>query len=68
MAVQWTFYGVTVLWIMVAVSILFIYVNVQNQQIFSDPLTGLNNRRRFAQYLEMRAQSAPSRGAAGSTR
>ena len=61
-AVQWTFYGVTALWIMVAVSILFIYVNVQNQQIFSDPLTGLNNRRRFAQYLEMRAQSAPSEG------
>ena len=61
-AVQWSFYGVTMLWIMVAVSILFIYVNVQNQQIFTDPLTGLNNRRRFAQYLEMRAQSAPPEG------
>ena len=49
-------------WIMVAVSILFIYINVQNQQIFSDPLTGLNNRRRFSQYLEMRAQAIQSEG------
>ena len=60
--VQWMFYGVTMLWIMVAVSILFIYINVQNQQIFSDPLTGLNNRRRFSQYLEMRAQAIQSEG------
>ena len=61
-AVQWSFYGVTILWIMVAVSILFIYINVQNQQIFSDPLTGLNNRRRFSQYLDVRAQTARPEG------
>ena len=61
-AVQWSFYGVTILWIMVAVSILFIYINVQNQQIFSDPLTGLNNRRRFVQYLNARAQSPQGEG------
>ena len=61
-AVQWSFYGVTILWIMVAVSILFIYINVQNQQIFSDPLTGLNNRRRFSQYLDVRAQTALPEG------
>lgn len=61
-AVQWTFYGVTILWVMVAVSILFIYINVQNQQIFSDPLTGLNNRRRFSQYLDTRAQAALPEG------
>ena len=60
--VQWAFYGVTILWIMVAVSILFIYINVQNQQIFSDPLTGLNNRRRFSQYLDVRAQTALPEG------
>ena len=65
-AVQWSFYGVTILWIMVAVSILFIYINVQNQQIFSDPLTGLNNRRRFSQYLDVRAQTALPEGS-GST-
>ena len=61
-AVQWTFYGVTMLWIMVSVSILFIYINVQNQQIFTDPLTGLNNRRRFTQYLAIRTQAALPEG------
>ena len=59
-AVQWSIYGITLLWVMSAVSVLFVYVNVQNQQIFTDPLTGLNNRRRFVQYLELRA--APPAG------
>lgn len=60
--VQWLFYGVTVLWVMAAVAILFVYLNVQNEQIFSDPLTGLNNRRRFVQYLSLRAQTALPEG------
>ena len=60
--VQWLLYGVTILWVMVAIAILFVYINVQNEQIFSDPLTGLNNRRRFSQYLGLRAQSVPGEG------
>lgn len=53
-AIQWAVYGISVLWVMAAVSVLFIYINVQNQQIFSDPLTGLNNRRRLEQFTEIR--------------
>ncbi len=42
--IQMLFYGVSITWILIALSFVIIYVNFQNTQLFIDPLTGINNR------------------------
>lgn len=44
--------GLSTLWPAVVISILFIYINIQNQRINTDPLTGLYNRRQLEARLE----------------
>ncbi len=39
-----------------SVSILFVYINTQNQKITMDGLTGLNNRREFDRYLHKKIE------------
>lgn len=56
--VQWLFYGVSVIWLSCVVSEVLIYINVLSRQISTDVLTGLNNRRKLNQYLEMKLASA----------
>lgn len=41
-------------WPSMALAVLFAYVNVQNTQIATDALTGLNNRSSFDRYLQAR--------------
>lgn len=48
---QSVFYGTSLLWICVTLSCLMIYINVQNTQISTDALTGLNNRYQFDKHL-----------------
>ena len=43
--IQLFFYGVSLNWILASVSILLVYIDAQNRQISTDPLSGLNNRR-----------------------
>ncbi len=50
--IQWLFYGLSIIWIGSAISLLIIYFNLQNTLITTDVLTGLNNRRRFETYIE----------------
>lgn len=45
--IQMVYYGISLVWICVAISLLMLFVNVQNRQIATDALTGLNNRRQF---------------------
>ena len=45
------FYGLSLNWILAAVSILLVYIDAQNRQISTDPLTGLNNRRELSKFL-----------------
>jgi len=45
------FYGLSLNWILAAVSVLFVYIDAQNRQISTDPLTGLNNRRELSKFL-----------------
>lgn len=45
-------YNIPLVWPAFTLSILNIYVNSQNQQISTDSLTGLNNRRQFDYYLK----------------
>ena len=49
--VQMFFYGVSLTWILVSVAILLVFLDSQNRQISTDPLTGLNNRRELSKYL-----------------
>lgn len=49
---QFLFYGIGFTWTSIALAQLMIYINVQNRQISTDELTGVNNRRRFNRYLD----------------
>ena len=50
--IQVEFFGVTLIWISIAVSMLIIFLNVQSQEINKDSLTGLLNRRYLDTYLD----------------
>lgn len=45
-------YGVSLIWICVVLSILMIFINFQNQQISTDPLTKINNRSQLDKYMQ----------------
>lgn len=58
---QTMFYGISLLWPCVTLSILIIFINLQNDQIHKDYLTGLFNRRELDRYLQYTAQSLGNR-------
>lgn len=49
--IQLIFYGVNFTWFLATISILQVYIDSQNRQISTDPLTGLNNRRELTKFL-----------------
>ena len=55
---QWMFYGLSIIWISAVFSIIMVYTNVLSRQISTDPLTGLNNRRKLNRYLDIKINSA----------
>ncbi|HNW85858.1 MAG TPA: GGDEF domain-containing protein [Candidatus Limiplasma sp.] len=57
-ALQWMFYGLSLIWICMVLSIVMVYTNVLSRQISTDPLTGLNNRRKLNRYIDMRINSS----------
>ena len=46
------FYGISLIWPCVSLSLLMLYINIQNNQLYTDYLTGLHNRRLLDQYLD----------------
>jgi diguanylate cyclase (GGDEF)-like protein len=50
-------YGLVTTWIGVTLSLLMCYVYLQNSNLAMDPLTGLNNRRRFDEYIAGQEES-----------
>jgi len=56
--VQGLFYGVYLLWPSMALSLLIIYIGIQNDQLLIDELTGINNRRSFDRTLARRISAA----------
>lgn len=58
--VQVLFYGTTLLWSSITVSILLVHTNVQSNQIFMDHLTGVFNRRQLDVFLSDRMRAAKS--------
>ncbi|OPJ60949.1 GGDEF domain-containing protein [Clostridium oryzae] len=49
--IQYLFYGISLVWICTTVSILIIFINIQNNQLYTDHLTGLYNRRQLDYYF-----------------
>lgn len=45
-------YGVSLVWICMTASILVVFINIQNNQLYKDHLTGLFNRRQLDNYLQ----------------
>ncbi len=55
--IQTFFYGFSLIWPCVTISILIIFINIQSDQLHKDYLTGLFNRRQLDNYLQMKKQS-----------
>ena len=56
--IQLMFYGVTLLWSSITISIFIVHTSVQNKQFYLDHLTGVFNRRQMDNYLYNRIQNA----------
>lgn len=50
-------FGFSLIWPCVSISILIIYINIQNEQLHKDYLTGLFNRRQLDNYLQYALQN-----------
>ncbi|HWT74452.1 MAG TPA: GGDEF domain-containing protein [Mobilitalea sp.] len=48
---QLTFYGISLIWVGMTLSVLIIFINIQNEQMYMDYLTGLFNRRQLDFFL-----------------
>ena len=49
--IQTFVYGVSLIWVFVAISIMLMYIDSINRQVSIDPLTGINNRRELTKYI-----------------
>ena len=58
--VQTFVYGVSLIWVFVAIGLMLLYIDSLNRQISADPLTGINNRRELSRYI-LRETKEPSR-------
>jgi len=54
---QVTFYGISLILNSVVISLLIIFLNIQNQSMSTDYLTGINNRKSLESYLESKINS-----------
>lgn len=50
--IQVLFYGLSLIWLGMTLSVFIIFINIQNQQMYCDYLTGLFNRRQLDFYLQ----------------
>lgn len=59
--VQTIFYGIKLTWISLTLSIFIVYINIQNNRLYIDVLTGLYNRRKLNLYLDDVISSATNK-------
>ena len=50
--IQSIVYGLDLLWPLTAAALVMVYINIQQQNVSRDGMTGLNNRRRLDQYVD----------------
>lgn len=60
--IQIFFFGMTLIWVFVAISTVIMYIDSLNRQISADPLTGINNRRELTKYLIRETKDSESEG------
>lgn len=60
--IQWAFYGVSIIWTGSVISLLIIYINLQNDKVTTDELTGISNRRSFESYMARRMSTLRGNG------
>lgn len=63
--IQVIIYGISLLWICATLSLLIIYINIQNTQLYKDYLTDLYNRRQFDNYIRAKINSSNNKRVAG---
>ncbi|AZV58861.1 GGDEF domain-containing protein [Clostridium sp. AWRP] len=63
--IQSLFYGVSIIWACTAFSIMIIFINIQNNQSYTDDLTKLYNRRQFNNYMREWVQNGKSSSVLG---
>lgn len=61
--IQVLFYGTTILWSSITISIFLIYSNMQSTQIYMDHLTGIYNRRQLDTFLADRMKAGKNKQA-----
>ncbi len=54
---QIIFYGISVIWISMAFALLIVFINIQNNMLYTDHLTGVYNRRQLDNYLSQRIKN-----------
>lgn len=59
---QFFFYGFSLVWIGVAIAIVSLYINVQNEVSYVDPLSGLFTRQYMNHYLDQEIKKQPNSG------
>lgn len=57
---QFLFYGLSLIWVSVAVGMVSLYINIQNEASWVDPLTGLYNRQYLSRFLLSNPERQPS--------
>lgn len=53
---QTMLYGTDLLWPLTSAALVMVYINIQQQNVSRDSMTGLNNRRRLDQYIDALAK------------
>lgn len=54
---QMTFYGISLIWSSVSISILIVYISIQSRVVGTDYMTGLPNRRQLNRYLQSKIRT-----------
>jgi diguanylate cyclase (GGDEF)-like protein len=55
---QSLFYGISLVWVCMAISVQIVFINIQNSQLHTDYLTGLYNRRQLDYYLQEQVRNS----------
>lgn len=60
--IQNIFYGISIIWAGFTLSIIIVYISIQNRRLNTDYLTGLYNRRQLDNYLDEKIQNCQKNG------
>ncbi len=60
--IQTFFYGVALIWVFTAISIMLMYIDSLNRQISTDALTGINNRRELTRFVQRETRDPSHQG------